>query len=204
MHYARLRSNDSTRPRCSIESCDNIVSAQTFCSKHYTRLRRHGDPLAGRTFDGEPMAFLESILDAEWSEDCIIWPFVRDRNGYGKLRYEDRCRSANQVILEKTVGPAPPDKPMALHACSKGHLGCCHPKHLIWGNQPQNMEHMVEAGTSCRGERQNHAKLTVRDVNRIRLLGNQGDILQRELAEMFGVSQGAISGIVNRTRWAWL
>ena len=31
--------------RCEIEGCGELIYARSFCQMHYTRLRRHGDPL---------------------------------------------------------------------------------------------------------------------------------------------------------------
>jgi hypothetical protein len=46
------RSHPSYRPPepkvCVIEECPNPVLAKGLCSKHYSRLRRNGDPLAGK------------------------------------------------------------------------------------------------------------------------------------------------------------
>lgn len=43
---------------CRIAKCGNPVKARLLCGKHYNRLMRHGDPLAGGTFRlfkmGEP------------------------------------------------------------------------------------------------------------------------------------------------------
>lgn len=38
-----------SRPQCTIAGCDRPVSSRTWCQAHYTRWRRHGDPLVGRT-----------------------------------------------------------------------------------------------------------------------------------------------------------
>lgn len=37
-----------TRPRCSIDGCGGIHWARGYCSAHYDRWRRHGDPQADR------------------------------------------------------------------------------------------------------------------------------------------------------------
>lgn len=34
-----------TPDRCSIEECDKPISSRTWCQMHYTRWKRHGDPL---------------------------------------------------------------------------------------------------------------------------------------------------------------
>jgi len=54
-------------------------------------------------------------------------------------------------------------------------------------------------GTTNTGERNGHAKLTMEDVRRIRLLS--GKISQDALGEIFGVSQSSISLIVLGKIW---
>jgi DNA-binding transcriptional regulator LsrR (DeoR family) len=44
-------------------------------------------------------------------------------------------------------------------------------------------------------------KLTAQDVVRIRDRYSKGGILQKELAEEFGVSHQLVSAIVNRSKW---
>jgi len=36
---------------CSVGGCNNPVNTRGYCSAHYGRWKRHGDPLAGRKFD---------------------------------------------------------------------------------------------------------------------------------------------------------
>jgi DNA-binding transcriptional regulator LsrR (DeoR family) len=45
------------------------------------------------------------------------------------------------------------------------------------------------------------SKLTSKDVVRIRDRYSKGGILQKELAEEYGVSHQLVSAIVNRTKW---
>jgi DNA-binding MarR family transcriptional regulator len=59
----------------------------------------------------------------------------------------------------------------------------------------------VEHGTSFRGASHPNAKLTQVDIDAIRSRYAAGGILQRELADEFGVRQGQVSRILSRTRW---
>jgi len=57
MHYQRIkngkpldgdpryRAHKGTRAICSIEGCENIVMGWGYCSTHYQRFRKYGDPL---------------------------------------------------------------------------------------------------------------------------------------------------------------
>jgi len=63
----------------------------------------------------------------------------------------------------------------------------------------------VAHGTRSRGERNGRAKLTEREVTEIRELYAGGSGWSyRELAFLYGVSQGLIGRIVNRKMWKHL
>ena len=56
MHYKRWKTHGHTNPTrltpnsqevCLVESCTNSFWANGYCRKHYHRLNRYGDPLAG-------------------------------------------------------------------------------------------------------------------------------------------------------------
>jgi DNA invertase Pin-like site-specific DNA recombinase len=53
----------------------------------------------------------------------------------------------------------------------------------------------------ARGERCKNHKLKTEQVLKIRELYASGNILQKELALMFGVNRVQITRIVNKTRW---
>jgi transcriptional regulator with XRE-family HTH domain len=52
------------------------------------------------------------------------------------------------------------------------------------------------------GERHGQAKLKLEDIARIRAL--KGTMFQREIADKFGVSRGAIKNILNGKTWVGL
>lgn len=41
-----------TKPPCSVDGCENPMRARTWCTNHYQRWERHGDPLGGRVPPG--------------------------------------------------------------------------------------------------------------------------------------------------------
>lgn len=72
---------------------------------------------------------------------------------------------------------------------------------MVWGNQSENEADKVIHGTSNDGARNGMAKLTEEQVVRIRQLYSSGRYNQREIAEMFLISQSRISVIVNGKSW---
>lgn len=189
---------------CSVVGCRRPVRCKGVCSKHYARLRAHGTPTGGtaeRSSTKAIEAFLVAMREYD-GEKCLIWPFATDTNGYGRVRIKGRLLGAHRLACEMEHGPAPRGKPEAAHSCANGAGGCVNRRHLRWASRVENSTDMVVHGNSARGAANFHTKLSVDDVQRIRAL--KGRLLQRELAEMFGVTQSAISLIYKGDNWGWL
>lgn len=183
---------------CSIHDCQKPVAHRGLCAAHYKRLLRHGDPLAGRTFEGVPVKyFRETVLGYEGT-DCLIWPFTRNPHGYAIVGQ----RLASRIACEARNGPPPTSRHQAAHLCGNGHLGCVTKAHLVWKTHTENQADRITHGRSNRGDRAASVKLTAEQVRQIRSL--RGAVSQEALATSYGVSRGAISHIMNRTSWGWL
>lgn len=76
---------------------------------------------------------------------------------------------------------------------------------LEWVTNSENDIHAFEIGlrSTRKGVDCNFAKLTEEKVLSIRDMKKKG-VTQRNIAQIFNVSEGNISQIVNRKRWAWL
>lgn len=71
---------------------------------------------------------------------------------------------------------------------------------LTWETPLQNSARQVQHGTRRRGEDRPAAKLTEKQVRKIRQLRNEG-ITHAILASLFKVSSGNVSDICNRKSW---
>ncbi len=105
------------------------------------------------------------------------------------------------LILETFVGP-----------CSDGmvcrHFPDRNPANnrldnLQWGTEVENNADRVVHGTTNRGERCGTAKLTSDDVRDIRRRRGLGESL-KSLSLEYGISQGHISELASRKKWAHL
>lgn len=66
---------------------------------------------------------------------------------------------------------------------------------------PHNEHHRLRMSSRMKGAANPRAKLSQADVDQIRVTYAKGDVLQRELAEQYGVTQVTISGIITRRIW---
>lgn len=188
---------------CSIHDCGKPHMARGWCEKHYDRWKRHGDPnicLVPMSPAGSHPKFIETAILYD-GDECLIWPF-------GKLQsrpttnIRGHATSVCRIICERIYGPAPTDTHEAAHSCGKGHLGCVSPKHLRWANPAENHADKLLHGTDNRGNRHGMAKLTANEIIYIRSL--KGILTQKEIANIFSISNQHVSEIISRKTWIWL
>lgn len=73
------------------------------------------------------------------------------------------------------------------------------PKHLRWATQKENIADKKAHGTHQAREKHGMAKLTSKDVERIRSL--RGEMYQWQIAEQYGISQTNVSAIQRGETW---
>lgn len=187
---------------CAIDGCGGKRYARGLCGKHHVRWKKHGDPLAGRTPNGDGLKFLQDNKDYV-GDGCIFWPYGNGKDGRGHVYINKRRVRAHVAMLEITAGPKPSPEHECAHSCGQGHKGCVAPNHLRWATRSENIRDRIEHGTSNRGERCAKAKITEAQVREIRELIKAG-ISQSEIAKLYCISQTNVSYIKNRVNWAWL
>lgn len=195
-----------SRPRwrpelCTVEGCGKPHRSKGFCSAHYTRNYRHGDPLGGNGRYGYVQEFLTKHTTYA-SDECLWWPYAKDHNGYGVAWFRHRQTTANYIMCTLAHGEPPSPQHESAHSCGNGHLGCVNPKHLRWTTRSENHADKIIHDTHTRGERSSSAKLTETQVHRIRAA--RGKIGQRFLAAEYGVSKSTICSIQLGKNWGWM
>lgn len=185
---------------CAVEGCHSPIEARGFCSKHYWRLLKHGNPLAGGTVRGQAMKFYLDSLAYD-GNDCLIWPYAKSR-GYGTVKHNGKMCEVHRLVCEKTNGPPPSPKHEAAHSCGNGHEGCITKRHLSWKTRAENIADRLIHGTHNRGERHYGAKLTEEAVREI--LSLKGKASLKEISSLFGISEGHVSHLHAGRTWAWL
>jgi hypothetical protein len=131
---------------------------------------------------------------------CWEWQGHCKSGGYGYVRWRGPQQLAHRVAWELEVGPIP-EGLRVLHKCD--NPPCVRPDHLFLGTQADNVADMVAKGRgrAPRGAANANAKLSIEQVVEIRRRYADGEF-QTALAREFGVSAGAVAGIVHRRRWA--
>jgi len=192
---------------CSIDDCCRPVKALGLCNSHYLRQSRHGSPHAGGASRGFVDKWLEEVAVPYDGDDCLEFPFAKDRNGYGHINDQKGSRSggAHIFVAERVLGPKPSPGHEVCHSCGNGNKACVSPKHLYWGTRAQNVSDSINHGTFSRPPRHvggSHpkARLSEEDVLRIREMVSSG-ARTSQLAEIFGVPAGVISSIKHRKSW---
>lgn len=145
--------------------------------------------------DGTQKSYVDSY--------CWQWTSVIAQNGYGRFWVNDKSVPAHHFSYELHYGPIP-NGLFVLHHCD--NPSCVNPDHLFVGTIADNVHDMISKGRNVptRGQRSSSCKLTPDKVRKIRVSCVSGNYQQKQIAEMFGVSQETICDIVHRRTWAWL
>lgn len=197
-HYSRRYEQGP----CKVAGCRNRAKSKRMCSKHLTRLSRHGKlDVQLRAANGERLVWLITNV-GHAGETCLIWPYARFKNGYGSMRHDGVHTTAHRVMCILVNGPPPTPKHHARHTCGRGESGCVHPGHVKWGDAKRNSADKRVHGTVNRGTRNGGAKLTGAIVREIRKLAKT--MQKSTIARKFKVSDSMVGKIVRREKWAWL
>lgn len=131
--------------------------------------------------------------------DCWVWQGPVNKYGYGKVTINGQCLKAHRVAYELRYGPIAPGL-CVCHKCD--NRKCCNPAHLFPGTVAENNQDMVNKGRqrAPRGPKSHLARLTETEVIAIREAYMRG-IGPTALARQYGVSSGAIKGVIYGKSW---
>lgn len=154
------------------------------------RTAAHPDPLYA---DAVSVSRFWRLVDIRAEHECWPWRGDTDRNGYGVFVYQGRKAGAHEFALSFTTGERRLPGLDTCHSCDKP--ACCNPAHLRFDTRRSNVLDMHE-----RGRARNGGEITVADVLLIRERRAAG-ARQKDLADQFGFTDGAVSMIVRGLRW---
>ena len=142
---------------------------------------------------------------------CLEWTGARDAKGYGYRHAWGRQMLVHRVCYQLLNGPIPPDREI-MHICD--NPPCFAPEHLKLGTHTDNMRDMARKGRASKGHGTGGGKinymhgtahcrstLSDADIVAIRNLAKL-PVGQRkshtQIANAYGVSQAAVTRIINR------
>lgn len=188
---------------CVIQGCKNSTEgARGYCGAHYRRLRLYGDPMIGgvlKTSRGEPRKWLERHASFQ-GDECLEWPFVKFRGGYGSLLVGGARTTAHRFMCVLAHGDPPSDTMQAAHSCN--NRACCNPRHLRWATVKENHADKLVHGTHARGENNTRARITRAQV--LAILRDLKIHPASEVARRHKVSRSTVTSIQHGCSWSWL
>jgi hypothetical protein len=134
------------------------------------------------------------------TDGCWLWTGAKNRFGHGSIMCDRNVHKnrfqifAHRASWEIHVGSIP-EGMCVLHRCDVP--ACVNPEHLFLGTKQDNSDDMKQKGRQKKGSLLPQSKLTETDVMNIR----QSPLTQKELGNMYGVSQATISFAKNGKRW---
>ncbi len=140
---------------------------------------------------------LKALVETHKSDDCLLWPMKRDKDGYGRVWHHGKTLGAHRVAFFLTHGRWPSN---ALHSCD--NPPCFNPRHIGEGTTAVNQREKAERGRSLRGEQQHDAKLTAETVVSARTeYAADSSIGFSHLAAKYGVTPTAMRWAITGTTW---
>lgn len=110
---------------CSIEGCNAFVVGRGWCSKHWQRWKKWGDPLMRTIEVGDaPARFFAKVNK---TDTCWLWTGHVSVHGYGKFWADGLNLGAHRWSYQYHVGPIPEGLHLD-HLCRVRN--CVNPAHL--------------------------------------------------------------------------
>lgn len=186
---------------CDVVTCEKPAHAKGFCSVHYERWKKNGDPNnPGRYSRG---TIEERLRYTSWvvtEAGCWEWCGGKRKGGYGRLTFGGKSFVTSRLAYETWVGSIP-EGYVVRHKCD--NPPCINPEHLEVGTHKDNTrDKMSRNRLRVRsGSSHGQAKLLESDVRFIRQEYSKGHTTQKMLGDLYGVSQTTISHIILGKVW---
>ena len=133
-------------------------------------------------------------------QECLIWPFLRNPNGYAILRHETKTDWAHRFMCRMVHGEPPTDKHVVAHTCGRGNQGCVNPVHLTWKTRSENNLDQRAHGTARNPWWGKNGKVTADQVREIRAL--KGKMTATEIAKLYPViTANTVRTILRGVTW---
>lgn len=185
---------------CSVNGCPRTHWAKGYCSPHYQRWRKTGNPGGPKigTAKGERMVWLRAHAGFLGNE-CLLWPFSFNPDGYGAAKWGKRTSiTAHRAMCRLAHGEPPSSDHHAAHSC--GNRACVNPRHIRWATVSENQMDKHSHGRMPVGEAVHSAKLTTRKVRAMKHMRRSG-LSYQVIAERFGVARSTATRAIVGDYW---
>lgn len=123
---------------CCIEGCEQRILARSWCSKHYNRWLRHGNPLTTLVVQHKGNVQERFWAKVDKTSICWNWTGATTSGGYGNYSIGgNKTAPAHCFAYELTVGPIPIGLQID-HRCH--NTLCVNPAHLRLATPKQQAE----------------------------------------------------------------
>jgi len=112
-----------------------------------------------------------------------------------------RRYSVHRLVLESFIGMCPVGMECNHKDTTKTNNRL---DNLEWITKSENVRHAYKNGLRLMGENHHRAKLTEKNVTKIRKLYQRGGYTHKKLGEMFGVGRPTIGRIISNESWKHL
>lgn len=183
---------------CVASSCQKGLFSEMFCNKYHTQHHRYPPTRQNtRAVGNTPKERFLSLVSEPDENGCHLWRAGINHTGYGVVNIEGKARLAHRMAFYYANGFHA--TLCVLHSCDV--RSCVNPEHLREGSRQENMDDMVRRHRSAKGEMAGNSKLTASDVIQIRELYAKGNMTQREIGSLFGITVANVSAIVLYKSW---
>jgi hypothetical protein len=186
---------------CKVEGCfSKLKGGLGYCSKHYQRVKRYGDPNGGI----KPHGTMEERFwrFVEKTDECWVWTGQKIR-GYGRLSVgakEEKSVGAHRFSWELHNKQKIPDGKFVMHSCD--NPSCVNPDHLSIGSPKENYDDMVLKGrrkvVAPKGVANGKSIL---DEEKVRFIKTCG-LNHAKTAKILGVSVSCVRGVRSGRTWS--
>ena len=188
------------RRACDVAGCERAYWSTGYCSPHYQRWRKSGDPGSAviGTGKGDRQEWLQEHVGHD-SEHCLMWPFSFDPSGYGAASISGPSKlGAHRAMCILAHGLPKSAKLQAAHRC--GNKWCVNPKHIRWATARENARDKRVHGTVMYGERNHISKMTREIVSKAKADHQRGESFS-DIARGLGVARSTVSRAIQGVTW---
>lgn len=152
----------------------------------------------------------EDRISPEPNTGCWLWTGAVASHGYGCVNSKPHGTSlAHRAVYQEHNSVRLSSSDLLLHSCDNSM--CVNPSHLRVGTHSDNSKdrerrrrghHTTKPNAQVRGARHGRRKLGIYEVMLARSMWACREFSQRQIAKEVGVSQTAVSDIVNFRTWS--